>query len=102
MVTRHSWRTVRPPTPESNTPIGLVSTQSTLEEGYPDAVVGRRSLLLAAVVAALAWSGSALAAVPQQLTFTASDGAKLACSVVVPDAAAPAGGYPGLILFHGL
>jgi alpha-beta hydrolase superfamily lysophospholipase len=82
--------------------MGLVSTQSILEEGYPDAVVGRRSLLLAAVVAALAWSGSALAAVPQQLTFTASDGAKLACSVVVPDAPAPAGGYPGLILFHGL
>ncbi len=50
----------------------------------------------------LAWSSSALAAAPQQLTVAASDGAKLACSLVVPDTAKPAGGYPGLILFHGL
>jgi alpha-beta hydrolase superfamily lysophospholipase len=64
--------------------------------------VGRRSFLFAVVFAALVWSGSALAATPQQLTIVASDGAKLACSVVVPDAAAPAGGYPGVILFHGL
>jgi ABC-type branched-subunit amino acid transport system substrate-binding protein/alpha-beta hydrolase superfamily lysophospholipase len=54
------------------------------------------------VLAALAWSGAALAATPQQLTITASDGAKLACSTVVPDTPAPAGGYPGVILFHGL
>jgi alpha-beta hydrolase superfamily lysophospholipase len=64
--------------------------------------VGRRSFLFAVVFAALVWSGSALAATPQQLTIVASDGAKLACSVVVPDAAAPAGGYPGVMLFHGL
>src|SRR6478752_5214122 len=50
----------------------------------------------------LAWSSSALAAAPQQLTVTASDGARLACSLVVPDSPKPAGGYPGLILFHGL
>jgi alpha-beta hydrolase superfamily lysophospholipase len=64
--------------------------------------VGRRSILFAVVFAALVWSGSALAATPQQLTIAASDGAKLACSVVVPDTAAPAGGYPSVILFHGL
>jgi alpha-beta hydrolase superfamily lysophospholipase len=64
--------------------------------------VGRRSLLFAVLFAALVWSGSALAATPQQLTIAASDGAKLACSVVVPDTPAPAGGYPGVMLFHGL
>jgi alpha-beta hydrolase superfamily lysophospholipase len=64
--------------------------------------VGRRSLLFAVVFAALVSSGPALAATPQQLTIAASDGAKLACSVVVPDTPAPAGGYPGVILFHGL
>src|SRR4051794_38935272 len=50
----------------------------------------------------LAWSSSALAAAPRQLSVTASDGAKLACSLIVPDSAKPAGGYPGLMLFHGL
>jgi alpha-beta hydrolase superfamily lysophospholipase len=50
----------------------------------------------------LAWSNAALAAAPQQLTVTASDGAKLACSLVVPDSPKPSGGYPGLMLFHGL
>jgi alpha-beta hydrolase superfamily lysophospholipase len=64
--------------------------------------VARLSFLAALVVAVLASSGSALAAAPVQLTFAASDGAKLACSVVVPDTPAPAGGYPGVMLFHGL
>jgi ABC-type branched-subunit amino acid transport system substrate-binding protein/alpha-beta hydrolase superfamily lysophospholipase len=64
--------------------------------------VGRVLLVIAAGVGALALSGSALAAAPQQLTITASDGAKLACSTVVPDTPPPAGGYPGVILFHGL
>jgi esterase/lipase len=64
--------------------------------------VGRRSFLLALAVGALGWAGSALAATPQQLTIAASDGAKLACSIVVPDGAAPPGGFPGVLLFHGL
>lgn len=64
--------------------------------------MGRRGLVLCVVVAALAWSGSALAATPEQLTITASDGANLACSLVVPDTPAPAGGYPSVLLFHGL
>jgi alpha-beta hydrolase superfamily lysophospholipase len=46
--------------------------------------------------------GSALAATPQQLTIAASDGAKLACSLVEPDGAAPTGGWPAVMLFHGL
>ena len=58
--------------------------------------------VLLPVALALVWAGNALAASPQPLTFTASDGVHLACSVVVPDTPAPAGGYPGVILFHGL
>ena len=54
------------------------------------------------MLAALVWSGAALAAAPQQLTIAASDGVKLACSLVEPDGAAPAAGRPAVMLFHGL
>jgi esterase/lipase len=64
--------------------------------------VARSRLLFAVVLAGLLFTGTAVAASPQQLAIAASDGAKLACSVVVPDSAAPAGGYPGVVLFHGL
>jgi alpha-beta hydrolase superfamily lysophospholipase len=46
--------------------------------------------------------GSAYAATPQQLTIAVSDGAKLACSLVEPDGAAPTAGWPAVMLFHGL
>src|SRR5581483_1985242 len=42
------------------------------------------------------------AATPQPVTVTASDGVPLACSIVEPDGAPPAGGWPAVILFHGL
>ncbi|HEY2072826.1 MAG TPA: CocE/NonD family hydrolase [Gaiellaceae bacterium] len=54
-------------------------------------------MLLALLAAALIG-----AAAPQPVTVTASDGVPLACSIVVPDGAAPAGGWPAVILFHGL
>lgn len=38
----------------------------------------------------------------QELTITASDGTKLACGLVLPAGSPPAGGWPGVILFHGL
>jgi alpha-beta hydrolase superfamily lysophospholipase len=38
----------------------------------------------------------------QELTITASDGTKLACGLVLPGDSPPAGGWPGLLLFHGL
>jgi alpha-beta hydrolase superfamily lysophospholipase len=41
-------------------------------------------------------------ATPQPATITASDGTPLACSLVEPDGTPPAGGWPGVILFHGL
>lgn len=39
---------------------------------------------------------------PQPVTITASDGVTLSCSMVEPDGAPPAGGWPAVILFHGL
>ena len=65
-------------------------------------MVGRRAVRIAVVLAALAWSGSALAVTPQQLTIPMSDGVQLACSLVEPDGTPPAGGWPALMLFHGL
>jgi alpha-beta hydrolase superfamily lysophospholipase len=64
--------------------------------------VGRRVVLFTSIVAALACGGPALAATPQQLTIPASDGTKLACSLVEPDGVAPTGGWPAVMLFHGL
>jgi hypothetical protein len=63
----------------------------------------RRVLLLALALVALASPASAPgAAAPQELTITASDGAKLACTLVEPSGAPPAGGWPAVMLFHGL
>ncbi len=64
--------------------------------------MSRRSSLVTAVVAALCWSGTAFAVTPQQLTIPMSDGVQLACSLVEPDGTPPAGGWPALMLFHGL
>ncbi len=62
----------------------------------------RRVFFLAGCVAALGWTGAATAAAPQELTIQASDGTELACGLVEPDGAPPEGGWPALILFHGL
>jgi len=64
--------------------------------------VGRRLALLGLVAAALAWSGTASAATPQELTITVSDGTQLSCALVEPDGTPPAGGWPAVMLFHGL
>jgi ABC-2 type transport system ATP-binding protein len=54
-------------------------------------------------VLALAGAGFAVAApTPQELTVTASDGTPLACGLILPDGTPPAGGWPGVLLFHGL
>jgi alpha-beta hydrolase superfamily lysophospholipase len=59
-------------------------------------------VLVASLASVLVLAGPGLAATPQQLTIPASDGAKLACSLVEPDGAPPAGGWPAVMLFHGL
>jgi pimeloyl-ACP methyl ester carboxylesterase len=47
-------------------------------------------------------SASAARNSTQELTITVSDGTNLACGLILPSGNAPAGGWPGLLLFHGL
>jgi alpha-beta hydrolase superfamily lysophospholipase len=71
--------------------------------------VGRLRVAVVVIVAvatagALAAStGSAgTRATTQEVTITATDSTKLACGLVLPSGSPPAGGWPGVILFHGL
>ena len=60
---------------------------------------------LAVAVCALAFAATANAApIQQELTIPAGDGAKLSCALSEPGdpASAPAGGWPAVMLFHGL
>lgn len=41
-------------------------------------------------------------AAPQPVTVTASDGVPLACAFVEPEGTPPPGGWPAVVLFHGL
>jgi ABC-2 type transport system ATP-binding protein len=67
-------------------------------------------VVIALVVAALACAGAAAfsaSAVAEgagwtAVTITASDSTPLSCAYLVPSGTAPAGGWPGVILFHGL
>jgi dienelactone hydrolase len=53
--------------------------------------------------AALVCSGGASAASGwAEVTIQASDSTPLACAYIVPSATPPSGGWPGVILFHGL
>jgi dienelactone hydrolase len=77
-------------------------------DGRYVAFVGRsRVVLAAAAVAAVAVAATAstpagASSTTQELTIAASDGAQLACGLVLPAGSPPAGGWPGLLLFHGL
>jgi alpha-beta hydrolase superfamily lysophospholipase len=65
--------------------------------------VGRVRVVVAVLAAALACAGSASAASGwTTVTITASDSTPLACAYLIPSGTAPAGGWPGVILFHGL
>ena len=71
--------------------------------------VGRVRVFLALTVAALACAGAAAYARPARatsgwhtVTIQASDSTPLACAYIIPSASLPAGGFPGVILFHGL
>jgi len=71
--------------------------------------VGRVRVFLALTVAALACAGAATYARPaaatsgwHEVTIQASDATPLACAYIIPNASLPAGGFPGVILFHGL
>jgi dienelactone hydrolase len=66
-------------------------------------LVGRARVAVAVLAAALACAGSASAAAGwTEATIHASDATPLACAYIVPGGTAPAGGRPGVILFHGL
>jgi dienelactone hydrolase len=73
--------------------------------------VRRIRVVLAVTVAALVCAGAASAVLAakrstgpttQELTIQVSDGTKLACGLVLPGGSPPAGGWPGVLLFHGL
>jgi predicted acyl esterase len=64
--------------------------------------LGRRaSFLLVALACALVWAGSATAAGVDE-RFTMPDGVQIAATTYYPDGAAPAGGWPGMLMLHGL
>jgi dienelactone hydrolase len=66
-------------------------------------LVGRVRVAVAILVAGLACAGGASAASGwTQVTINASDATPLACAYISPSGTAPAGGWPGVILFHGL
>jgi alpha-beta hydrolase superfamily lysophospholipase len=65
--------------------------------------VGRLQVVVAIVFAALVCAGGASAkSLWTEVTITASDFTPLACAYTIPSGTTPAGGWPGVILFHGL
>jgi pimeloyl-ACP methyl ester carboxylesterase len=66
-------------------------------------LVGRAGVVFVILAAALVCAGGASAAPGwTEATITASDSTPLACAYLIPSGTAPAGGWPGVILFHGL
>jgi alpha-beta hydrolase superfamily lysophospholipase len=68
--------------------------------------VGRVRVVVAILATALVCAGGAsarsAAGAWADVTIEASDATPLSCAYIVPAGAAPAGGWPGVILFHGL
>jgi ABC-2 type transport system ATP-binding protein len=58
--------------------------------------------LLFVVALALLWAAPAQAFTKQTGTRTMADGTSIAYDLYEPDGAAPAGGWPGVVLLHGL
>ena len=67
-------------------------------------VVALAALALCAGSSSAAPGGRRPSSAPivKQLTITVPDGTRLTCGLVVPAGRAPAGGWPGLVLFHAL
>ena len=65
--------------------------------------MGRARVVLVILVAALVCAGGASAAPGwTEITINASDATPLACAYIIPSGTMPTGGWPGVILFHGL
>src|SRR5215510_9985410 len=58
--------------------------------------------MLAALATALGLASPAQAFVKSDQKLTMGDGVQLATTLYVPDGAAPAGGWPSVLLLHGL
>ena len=79
---------------------------------YAAPVVPSVRVLVVCLLAALVWAGSAhartdtpsraLAYTKTELTLPMDDGAALASTLYVPTGAAPVGGWPAIVMFHGL
>jgi fermentation-respiration switch protein FrsA (DUF1100 family) len=71
--------------------------------GYASRLVGRRLLLVVFVLAAaLLWASAATAFSKQDTTILMDDGVVVAATLYLPDGPAPAAGWPGIVMFHGL
>ena len=104
---------MRPPTPESKTPIGRPSIARMIRAAPEGsrvwatlaAVSGfSRGALLAvlAAVAALFASAPAGAFSRQDVTIPSGDGTQLAATLTLPDGPTPRGGWPAVVYMHGL
>ena len=62
----------------------------------------RRTPLLLVALAALAWPGVALSWSKTTVSIPTNDGVPLAATLFVPEGTPPAGGWPGIMLLHGL
>jgi pimeloyl-ACP methyl ester carboxylesterase len=66
-------------------------------------LVARLRVVVAITAAVFVCGGATSAhASTQELTITVSDGTTLACGLILPSGSPPPGGWPGLLLFHGL
>jgi dienelactone hydrolase len=66
-------------------------------------IVGPVRVALLILAAVLVFAGGASAASGwTEVTIDASDATPLACATITPSGTPPAGGWPGVILFHGL
>ena len=71
--------------------------------GYSRVSLGRRALLLlGAIAAVLAWSSPATAFSRTDARVTMDDGVELGTTLYLPDGAPPAGGWPAVMMLHGL
>jgi pimeloyl-ACP methyl ester carboxylesterase len=62
----------------------------------------RRTLLLLVGIVALGWPGIAHGWTKQDVSIPTNDGVPLAATVFVPEGTPPPGGWPGIVLLHGL
>src|SRR5204863_1552375 len=74
------------------------------ERGPAGSLVALRRLaaLLGVFAAAAVWAGAANAFTKTDGTLLRDDGVTLATTLYVPDGTPPAGGWPGILMLHGL